>query len=399
MDETDILHRFTLSASEKLIATDEEIGRGAYGRVFKINYYGTMCAAKEIHSILLENIKRQELEQIKTTFLRECRQCCVLRHPNIVQFLGLHHSPSTRGRSRGRTTPSELPIIVMELMQSSLKSYVESSVQNKTPIPYVSKLSILQDIARGLMYLHHQNPPVVHRDLSPNNVLLTEHLVAKLSDLGVAKAIKADSKKTMTKVPGTSDFMPPEALEDSSKYGPSLDIFSYGGVSLYLICQQWPELLPIKRFDPGLRKAVALTELERRQPYTEKVLGDAKDLKPIVLQCLDDDPHMRPIIEDVLDHVTQLKLSSIEVKSQLDLNKELQSRTVESFLDVNNLHQSNPKCKPSSVDQDQQHLPSSPNQASVYSNFNPSIRRKPQSAHFETVKVTSIMNHKFMAVM
>ena len=165
------------------------------------------------------------------------------------------------------------------------------------------------------MYLHHQNPPVVHRDLSPNNVLLTEHLIAKLSDLGVAKAIKADNKKMMTKVPGTSDFIPPEALDNSSKYGPSLDIFSYGGVSLYLICEQWPELLPIKRFDPYLRRAVALTELERRQPHSDKMLGDAKNLKPIVLQCLDDDPSMRPFIKDIHNCIALLKQSAIEVKS------------------------------------------------------------------------------------
>ena len=114
----------------------------------------------------------------------------------------------------------------MELIEESLKSYVEFAEQNNTIIPYLSKFSILQDVAQGLRYLHHQNPAVVHRDLSPNNILLTAQLVAKISDLRVAKAVKLDSKQTMTKVPSTSDFMPPEALEESS------DIFSYGSVAL-----------------------------------------------------------------------------------------------------------------------------------------------------------------------
>ena len=96
---------------------------------------------------------------------------------------------------------------------------------------------------------------------------MTAHLVAKISDLGVAKAVKLDGKLTMTKVPATSDFMPPEALEDSSKYGPSLDIFTYGGVTLFVISQEWPVLLPVKRFDQNLNRSVLLTEVERRQRY------------------------------------------------------------------------------------------------------------------------------------
>ena len=195
-------------------------------------------------------VGRQELERTKTTYLHECRQCCVLRHPNIVQFLGLYYPLPTTQSSSG----TKLPVIVMELMEESLKSYVEFAERNNTIIPYLSKFSILQDVAQGLRYLHHQNPPVIHRDLSPNNILLTAHLVAKISDLGVAKAVNLDSKQTMTKVPGTSDFMPPEALEESSKYGPPLDIFSYGGVALFVISQEWPVLLPVKHFDENLNR-------------------------------------------------------------------------------------------------------------------------------------------------
>ena len=299
MEGDDILHRFTLTDNAGISSTEEEIGRGAYGRVFKIYYFGTLCAAKEIHTILLENVGRQELERTKTTYLRECRQCCALRHPNIVQFLGLYY-PS--GGKQG----AKLPIIVMELMQESLKSYIESSEQSNTTVPYLLKLSILQDVAQGLMYLHHQNPPVIHRDLSPNNILLTAHLVAKISDLGVAKAVKLDSKHTMTKVPGTSDFMPPEALEDSSQYGPPLDIFSYGGVALFVISQEWPVLLPVKRFDQSLNRSVLLTEVERRQKYINK-MGNAGEIKPLVLSCLDENPIMRPATAKILEKVKELK--------------------------------------------------------------------------------------------
>ena len=95
-------------------------------------------------------------------------------------------------------------------MQESLTSVVE-----KYPnIPMPVKFSMLLDVSRGLWYLHCHHPPIFHRDLSPNNVLLTSQFVAKISDLGVAKVIQADSKKTKTRAPGTVDFIPPKALPD-----------------------------------------------------------------------------------------------------------------------------------------------------------------------------------------
>ena len=79
---------------------------------------------------------------------------------------------------------------------------------------------------------------IIHRDLSPNNILLSRDSVAKISDLGVAKVVQADSKATqtmLTKVPGTADFMPPESFAEIPNYEISLDIFSYGGIVLHVV--------------------------------------------------------------------------------------------------------------------------------------------------------------------
>jgi len=67
--------------------------------------------------------------------------------------------------------------------------------------------------------------------------------VAKISDLGIAKVIEADSKKTKTHAPGTVDFMGPEALLETPEYGPPLNVFSYGGVILHVVNQEWPKPL------------------------------------------------------------------------------------------------------------------------------------------------------------
>jgi len=61
--------------------TGKEISRGAYGRVFEVNYEGTICAAKEVHMLLLQYTQGNNLQKIKDDFLRECQVWSMLRHP------------------------------------------------------------------------------------------------------------------------------------------------------------------------------------------------------------------------------------------------------------------------------------------------------------------------------
>ena len=61
----------------------KELGRGAYGRVYAVKYCGTICAAKEIHSVLVGDV---EMQRTVESFMRECLQCSTLRHPNVIQF-------------------------------------------------------------------------------------------------------------------------------------------------------------------------------------------------------------------------------------------------------------------------------------------------------------------------
>ena len=68
--------------------TGKEIGRGAYGRVFEVDYEETLCAAKEVHALLLQYSQGGDLQKIKDDFLSECQIWSTLRHPCVVQFLG-----------------------------------------------------------------------------------------------------------------------------------------------------------------------------------------------------------------------------------------------------------------------------------------------------------------------
>ena len=283
-----------------VLLLDKELGRGAYGRVFTVEYCGLVCAAKEIHPILIEGVSPAEKLTIVNNFIRECRHCSVIRHPNIVQFLGVCYF----------SKKYDLPVMVMELMNTSLASFVRN---NQSNIPIKTKLSILYDVSLGLSYLHTRRPVVIHRDLSPNNVMLTSQLVAKIGDLGVAKVIHADNRQTrsrLTTAPGTVDFMPPETLEANPVYGTAVDVFSYAGIALHVFAEEWPTPCGQKRRVPVTKKLIALTEAERRQKYLDKIPEGASILKESIMRCLDDDPEERPPIQEISETIEAVKVRS-----------------------------------------------------------------------------------------
>lgn len=148
-----------------------------------------------------------------------------LRHPNITLFLGLCFLPS-----------SPLPLLVMERLETSLDAFLSSMPKFSLRL----KQSMLKDVASGLLYLHEREPPVIHRDLTAKNVLLTASLVAKITDMGNSRIIDMTSDQmaqTLSKLPGTLVYMPPEALDSTHRYGTPLDIFSYGHLAIYTITQ------------------------------------------------------------------------------------------------------------------------------------------------------------------
>ncbi len=117
---------------------------------------------------------------------------------------------------------------------------VDDLLENAPAIPLPVKISILTDTCSGLVYLHSMESPIVHRDLTARNVLLTASLTAKITDLGNSRMVNfrpGQLAQTLTKTPGTTVYMPPEALSESHRYGPSLDVFSFGHLALFTLTQ------------------------------------------------------------------------------------------------------------------------------------------------------------------
>ena len=299
--------------------TGIRIGAGAYGSVEEVAVPGAICAAKKIHDIFLDRseIPAAEICRATAQFVRECQLMSTLDHPNIVKFLGVALYPGSR-----------LPALVMERLLTSLHDLLDPETDQPTspnaPLPLGLKCSILHNVACGLAYLHEHSPPIIHRDLSARNILLNSGMVAKIVDLGVARIIpRMRDAATMTKGPGATVYMPPEATApatsntEKSKYDASIDIFSFGVVTVFTIGEVFPcDPLAYTYVNELTGLVVGRTELERRSKYIQHVneqlrscgqLCEDHPLIRLIQQCMQNLPAKRPGIRDVLHLVEEAR--------------------------------------------------------------------------------------------
>lgn len=303
-----------------VIDTGDIIGKGAFGTVFKVKRWGTICAAKRLHdlNVPLHQLGRGgvgpngEAAGLLRKFERECIILSNLRHPNIVQFLGVYVE-GERG----------MPVLVMEYLPNSLATCLET--RPRLPIPLHLQVSIMRDVALGLAYLHGQTPPVIHRDLTANNVLLTSNMVAKIGDLGVARMIELKPSRSLhlTQAPGTAAYMPPEALALQPQYNTKIDSFSFGVLIVHLVTHEWP--IPGEAVKVSGSKLIPMSEATRRQRYLD-MMGKEHCLLPLALQCLQNDANLRPEISSATDTLAVLQARHpVPKASYLDLLQVLEN--------------------------------------------------------------------------
>ena len=268
-------------AIDNVACTEVKLGKGADATVFAAEWNGTVCAAKRLHEILLEDESPGGADKFIRNFEAECLTWSKLRHPGVVQFLGVHMDRSSR-----------LPVLVMEKMDTSLRTYLED--HSKEEFSLHQKAFVLRQVTQALAYLHSQNPPLVHHDLSPNNVLLNVvTFVTKISDFGMSRVINPSAFTRKSSIKGTQAFMAPEALHDPPRYNEKLDVFSFGNVVISTLTHEWPNPGPPTKYEGDV--FVAVTELQRREHYVVKFTAQEKQLfLPIVRQCLENRPDKRP---------------------------------------------------------------------------------------------------------
>ena len=306
--------------------TGRELGRGSYGVVLEAEIPGAVCAVKRVHDVFARQDRDwQSPEQIQGKFLRECKVISRLRHPHIVQFLGVCeivvHSTPTLG-------------LATEKLFIDLHSMLD---QSPTIIPLGLKFSILHDVASGLHFLHAQTPPIIHRDLTASNVLLNSAMVAKIADLGMARLIP-DGENQLTSRPGNPSYMPPES--DGKEYNKSLDMFSFGVLALFTLIQKSPEPLPVKSTEEGT--PVFRSEVQRRAPFLKElheVVKGHESLIKAVEQCLDDTAAKRP---EVVAMQALLQSAKTETSTEhLEMSKLDLVRAIEKEREDNKQEQCN----------------------------------------------------------
>ena len=276
------LKRYTVKAKP----TGIELGSGTYGRVIELLSAGEIVAGKVFKTS--SGIHQQTL---KNKLFGELALMTQIHHPTVAQCKGVCFLEN-----------ETMPVLLMERLMSSLHAYLLKPANLNTALE--KKLSILCDVANGLFYLHSHTPAIIHRDLTGNNVLLDSELRAKISDFGNAQLMDLDPEATpgiFTSLPGTPDYMPPEAQGDSAKCGPSLDIFSFGHLSLFTINQSLVHpLLPSTYIDAG--EVCGRSEVKRREQYLDKaeqLLGGKNLVVVLIKKCLHNDPALRPLTAEL----------------------------------------------------------------------------------------------------
>ena len=249
--------------------TQPPIASGAFGVVNKARFRGTVVAVKT----LIGNNQGINVEE----FTHEVELLSRLHHPNIVLFMGATEKPRS--------------IITEYVHRGSLYDVLCKSPDKITP--KVIK-NIALGIARGMTYLHGHQPPVIHRDLKSQNILITKDYQAKIADFGISRTVT--SEMTMTRRAGTTRWTAPEVL-DGGNYTEKADVYSFSIVLWELLSKEGNMPFGDERWEAKVEAKV----LAEERPDIPEV---AKELQPIVNvmeNCWAQSPDDRPTFDEIVE--------------------------------------------------------------------------------------------------
>ncbi|EGC31244.1 hypothetical protein DICPUDRAFT_40205 [Dictyostelium purpureum] len=253
------------------------IGEGYFGEVRKAVWKGAVVAVKILHRNSFRNTDGNKEENV---FFKEVAILSILRHPNVLQFLGV-------------CSETNLNCIVTEYMAGgSLDRLLADRYFLLRQNPIMA-WSLSLSIARGMFYLHDWKPnPILHRDLSTKNILLDESLtIAKVADFGLSK----EQNFEMTSTVGHLCYQAPEVFI-GDLYTPKADVYSFGILIWCLLTGEQPNqnLQPLKMANMAAHE-------DYRPPIPSPLEPMWEPLAKLATMCWKKNPEERPSFNFILD--------------------------------------------------------------------------------------------------
>ncbi|WP_369374390.1 serine/threonine-protein kinase [Promicromonospora sp. Populi] len=247
------------------------LGQGAYSEVYRVRHRFLGRQAMKV-------LKRVGTLAETRRMLGEATLLSKLGHPNIVRVFDAGTVPTPAG---------ERGFFTMEYVAAgNLDDYRRSRPDGSVPVD--DAVEILVQLCAGLAVAHRSDPPIVHRDITPWNVLVgydQHRLRVRVGDFGLARRVDATSGLTSSE--GTLMFMAPEALRYGQGASPAGDVYAVGTVAYLLLTNLLPyEDVPATVFGAQHRPPpISPHDLNRRADL---------DLAQIVLGALEPDLARRP---------------------------------------------------------------------------------------------------------
>jgi eukaryotic-like serine/threonine-protein kinase len=199
---------------------DEEIARGGMSTVYRA--FDTVLERPVAIKLMHREIAA-DADQLER-FRRESRAVAQLSHPHIVTVIDAGEEPDAEYPEAGQGAPPATPYIVFEYVDGET---LKELIRRRGPLQITEAIAYAIEIARALGAAHEHQ--IVHRDVKPQNVLLTEEGIAKITDFGIARTLTEQGLTIDGRVLGTTDYVSPEQALGHKVTAPS-DVYSLGVV-------------------------------------------------------------------------------------------------------------------------------------------------------------------------
>lgn len=205
------------------------LGEGAFAEVYRVKHRFLGRQAMKVFK--RGGMTVPEIEEM----LGEAIMLSRIGHPNIVRVFDANVLEAPKGLC-GYFTMENVP-------GGSLQKFWHS--HGTKIVPVETTINLIKQVCRGLSVAHRQSPPVIHRDIKPQNILVgyeAEGLRARVSDFGLAK--KVNPLTLMATAAGTPAFKPPEAFSDTKGDSCAADVWAIGTMLYLLLTDRLPFDLP-----------------------------------------------------------------------------------------------------------------------------------------------------------